>query len=142
MYCTRKVNDDYTWVGADCRRLALFEGVFGVPDGISFNSYLLTDEKTVLFDTADSAVRRTFRENLTHALAGRELDYIVVHHMEPDHAAELAELAGEFDPDGDEAPEEDEPLSDGDETPDGADDSEEKTEEGESDAQTEEPMDR
>ena len=96
MYCTRKINDDYTWVGADCRRLALFEGVFGVPDGISFNSYLLTDEKTVLFDTADSAVRRTFRENLTHALAGRELDYIVVHHMEPDHAAELAELAGNY----------------------------------------------
>ena len=96
MYCTRKVNDDYTRVGADCRRLALFEGVFGVPDGISFNSYLLTDEKTVLFDTADSAVRRTFRENLTHALAGRELDYIVVHHMEPDHAAELAELAEDY----------------------------------------------
>ncbi len=96
MYCTRKINDDYTWVGADCRRLALFEGVFGVPDGISFNSYLLTDEKTVLFDTADSAVRRTFRENLTHALAGRELDYIVVHHMEPDHTAELAELAGDY----------------------------------------------
>lgn len=96
MYCTRKVNDDYTWVGADCRRLALFEGVFGVPDGISFNSYLLTDEKTVLFDAADSAVRRTFRENLTHALAGRELDYIVVHHMEPDHAAELAELAEDY----------------------------------------------
>ena len=93
MYCTRKINDDYTWVGADCRRLALFEGVFGVPDGISFNSYLLTDEKTVLFDTVDGAVRRTFRENLTHALAGRELDCIVVHHMEPDHAAELAELA-------------------------------------------------
>ena len=92
MYCTRKVNDDYTWVGADCRRLALFEGVFGVPDGISFNSYLLTDEMTVLFDTVDSAVRRTFRENLAHALAGRELDYIVVHHMEPDHAAELADL--------------------------------------------------
>ena len=93
MYCTRRINDDYTWVGADCRRLALFEGVFDVPQGISFNSYLLTDEKTVLFDTVDGAVRRTFRENLTHALAGRELDCIVVHHMEPDHAAELAELA-------------------------------------------------
>ena len=46
MYCTRKVNDDYTWVGADCRRLALFEGVFGVPEGVSYNSYLLLDEKT------------------------------------------------------------------------------------------------
>ena len=82
MYCTRKINDDYTWVGADCRRLAMFEGVYDVPQGISFNSYLLTDEKTVLFDTVDSAVRHTFRENLTHALAGRELDYVVVHHME------------------------------------------------------------
>ncbi len=96
MYCTRKVNDDYTWVGADCRRLAMFEGVYDVPNGISFNSYLLTDEKTVLFDTVDSAVRRTFRENLDHALAGRELDYIVVHHMEPDHAAELADIAGDY----------------------------------------------
>ena len=54
MYCTRKVNDDYTWVGADGRRLAMFEGVFDVPNGISFNSYLLRDEKTVLFDTTDA----------------------------------------------------------------------------------------
>ena len=58
MYCTRKINDDYTWVGADCRRLAMFEGVYDVPQGISFNSYLLTDEKTVLFDTVDSAVEQ------------------------------------------------------------------------------------
>ena len=93
MYCTRKINADYTWVGADCRRLALFEGVFGVPDGVSFNSYLLTDEKAVLFDTVDNAVRTTFRENVTHALAGRTPDYLVVHHMEPDHAAEMADMA-------------------------------------------------
>ena len=96
MYCTRKINDDYTWVGADCRRLAMFEGVYDVPQGISFNSYLLTDEKTVLFDTVDSAVRHTFRENLTHALAGRELDYVVVPRMEPDHAAELADLLRDY----------------------------------------------
>lgn len=92
MYCVRKVNDDYTWVGADARRLAMFEGVFDVPYGISFNSYLLTDEKTVLFDTVDSAVRRQFRENLLHALNGRKLDAVVVHHMEPDHTAELEDL--------------------------------------------------
>jgi len=96
MYCTRKVNDDYTWVGADGRRLAMFEGVFDVPNGISFNSYLLRDEKTVLFDTADAAVRRTFRENLLHTLEGRSLDYVVVHHMEPDHTAELEELVLRF----------------------------------------------
>ena len=96
MYCTRKVNDDYTWVGADCRRLALFEGVFGVPDGVSFNSYLLMDDKTVLFDTVDSAVRTTFRENVAHVLNGRAPDYLVVHHMEPDHAAEMADLARQY----------------------------------------------
>ena len=96
MYCIRKVNDDYTWVGADCRRLALFEGVFGVPDGVSFNSYLLMDDKTVLFDTVDSAVRTTFRENVAHVLNGRAPDYLVVHHMEPDHAAEMADLARQY----------------------------------------------
>ena len=64
-----------------------------MPDGVSFNSYLLTDEKTVLFDTVDNAVRTTFRENVTHALAGRTPDYLVVHHMEPDHAVEMADMA-------------------------------------------------
>lgn len=96
MYCVRKVNEDYTWVGADGRRLPMFEGVFGVPDGISFNSYLLTDAKTVLFDTADHAVARVFTENVLHALQGRTLDYVVVQHMEPDHTAVLEELTLRF----------------------------------------------
>ena len=81
-------------MGADCRRLALFEGVFGVPDGISFNSYLLTDEMTVLFDTVDGAVRRTFRENLTHALAGRSWTTSWFTTWS-DHA-ELADLARDY----------------------------------------------
>ena len=96
MYCTRKVNDDYTWVGADCRRLALFEGVFGVPDGVSYNSYVLKDEKTVLFDTVDNAVRGTFRENVAHVLEGKAPDYLVVHHMEPDHAAEITDMVRQY----------------------------------------------
>ena len=87
MFCTRKVQDDLIWVGADDRRLVCFEGVYGVPDGVSYNSYLLLDEKTVLFDTVDKAVYATFLENVAHALDGRALDYLVVHHMEPDHAA-------------------------------------------------------
>ena len=77
MFCTRKVNDDYTWVGADGRRLAMFEGVYDVPRGVSFNSYLLTDGKTVLFDTADASVCRVFLENVAHGLNGRALDYLV-----------------------------------------------------------------
>ena len=92
MFCTRKVNDDYTWVGADGRRLAMFEGVYDVPRGISFNSYLLMDGKTVLFDTADASVCRSFLENVAHGLGGRALDYLVVQHMEPDHAADIRDL--------------------------------------------------
>ena len=89
MYCTRKIREDLIWVGADDRRLSCFEGVYGVPDGVSYNSYLLLDEKTVLFDTVDKAVYSVFLENLAHALSGRPLDYLVVQHMEPDHAATL-----------------------------------------------------
>lgn len=93
MHCTRKVTDDLIWVGADDRRLACFEGVYGVPDGVSYNSYLLLDEKTVLFDTVDKAVYSSFFENLDYALNGRGLDYLVISHMEPDHAATIELLA-------------------------------------------------
>lgn len=92
MHCTRKVLDDLIWVGADDRRLACFEGVYGVPDGVSYNSYVLLDEKTVLFDTVDKAVEGTFFENLSYALGGRPLDYLVISHMEPDHAATVESL--------------------------------------------------
>ena len=92
MYCTKKILDDLIWVGADDRRLACFEGVYGVPDGVSYNSYVLLDEKTVLFDTVDKAVSRTFFENVAHALDGRKLDYLFIHHMEPDHAATIEDL--------------------------------------------------
>ena len=71
MYCTRKVLDDLIWVGADDRRLVCFEGAYDVPNGVSYNSYLLTDEKTVLFDTVDKAVFGQFFENIDHALGGR-----------------------------------------------------------------------
>jgi flavorubredoxin/flavin reductase (DIM6/NTAB) family NADH-FMN oxidoreductase RutF len=92
MYCTRNVTGDLVWVGANDRRLAMFEGVYSVPDGVSYNSYLLLDEKTVLFDTVDKAVGKVFFENLEHELAGRKLDFVVVSHMEPDHSATLSEL--------------------------------------------------
>ena len=92
MYCTKNIASDLVWVGANDRRLAMFEGVYSVPAGVSYNSYLLTDEKTVLFDTVDKAVGRIFFENLKHGLGGRTLDYLIVHHMEPDHSATLSEL--------------------------------------------------
>ena len=92
MYCTRKVTEDLIWVGANDRRLAMFEGVYSVPEGVSYNAYILKDEKTVLFDTADKAVEKVFFENVAHALGGRTLDYIVVQHVEPDHSALLSQL--------------------------------------------------
>ena len=92
MYCTRAVTEDLTWVGGNDRRLALFEGAYQVPRGVSYNSYLLLDEQTVLFDTVDAAVSHVFFENLEHTLAGRPLDVLVVHHMEPDHAASIGDL--------------------------------------------------
>lgn len=92
MYCTRSVTNDIYWVGGNDRRLALFEGVYQIPNGVSYNSYLLLDEKTMLFDTVDHAVSRVFFENITHVLAGRTLDYLLIQHMEPDHSGTVDEL--------------------------------------------------
>lgn len=92
MHCTVNVTRDVFWIGASDRRLNLFENVFPVPRGVSYNSYLLNDEKTVLLDTVDKAVSDQFFENLEFALSGKQLDYLVVNHMEPDHCATMGEL--------------------------------------------------
>lgn len=92
MYCVKKMTDDLYWVGANDRRLALFENVYPISRGVSYNSYLLLDEKTVLLDTVDKAVSGIFLENIEHVLAGRALDYLIVNHMEPDHCAVMQEL--------------------------------------------------
>ena len=92
MHCTRRMTKDFIWVGADDRRLAMFEGIYPVPEGVSYNSYLLLDEKTVLLDTVDKAVEKQFLENIEYSLKGRTLDYLIVHHMEPDHSATIKTL--------------------------------------------------
>lgn len=92
MYCVRKVADDIFWIGGSDRRINLFENIFPVPRGVSYNSYIIMDEKTVLMDTVDYAISREFIENLTYVLNGRSLDYIVVNHMEPDHCAVIGDL--------------------------------------------------
>ncbi len=96
MYNIRKITEDLFLVGANDRRLSLFEGVYPVPIGVSYNSYLLLDEKTVLLDTADKAVVHQFMENVKKALNGRTLDYLVINHMEPDHCAEIPEILHKF----------------------------------------------
>ena len=96
MYSVRKVTDDLYWVGTNDHRIALFENCFPVPRGVSYNAYVLLDEKTVLFDTVDWSGCRQFLENLEHVLDGRPLDYIVVNHLEPDHAASLEVVLGKY----------------------------------------------
>ena len=92
MYCYRKVTDDLYWVGANDRRLALFENIHPLYHGVSYNAYVLLDKKSVLFDTADWAVGRQFIDNVAAVLDGRGLDVMVINHVEPDHAASIEEI--------------------------------------------------
>lgn len=92
MHCTRKVTDNIYWVGGNDRRLALFENLFPIPRGVSYNSYLIMDEKTTLMDTVDFSISRQFIENIQYVLDGRNLDYLVINHMEPDHCANIEVL--------------------------------------------------
>ena len=87
MYNVKKVNEDLYWIGASDRRLALFENIYPIPRGVSYNSYVILDEQTVLLDTVD---------NLEHVLGNRPLDYMIVNHMEPDHCAIVEEVVRRF----------------------------------------------
>ena len=92
MHNVRKITEDLFYIGCSDRKLSLFESAYPVKDGMSYNSYLVRDEKTILFDTVDKICAEQFYENLCEALAGKKLDYIAVQHMEPDHCALLAEV--------------------------------------------------
>ncbi|AWK51558.1 FprA family A-type flavoprotein [Clostridium beijerinckii] len=92
MYCVREITEDLYWVGGNDHRLALFENIHPIPRGVSYNSYLLLDEKTVLFDTVDWSICRQLLENVKAVLGDRPLDYMVINHMEPDHAACIEEI--------------------------------------------------
>lgn len=92
MYCVKNVTKDIYWIGASDRRMSLFENIYPIPKGVSYNSYVILDEKTVLLDTVDKSVSEQFFENLEYVLSGRSLDYLVVNHMEPDHCATIADV--------------------------------------------------
>ncbi len=96
MHNIRKITDDLVYIGCSDRKLALFESAYKIPDGISYNSYLLKDEKTVLFDTVDKSCDVQFFKNLEAALEGKTLDYLVVHHMEPDHASLIESVINKY----------------------------------------------
>ena len=92
MYCVKNISEGIVWIGGNDRRPPFFEGTYPIPEGVSYNSYLVTDEKTLLVDTADKTIRTQFLENLEHALAGKPIDYIFIEHMEPDHCSVLVDV--------------------------------------------------
>lgn len=92
MYTVRNVTEDLYWVGVNDHKTTLFENIFPIPEGVSYNSYLLLDEKTALFDTVDWQFAQEFIKNVEYTLDGRDLDYLVIHHMEPDHAGTIEEV--------------------------------------------------
>lgn len=96
MHCVRKINEDLYWVGAEDRRLTLFENLFPIPRGIAYNSYLIKGEKNVLLDTVDYSVGRQFLENIKYVLNGEDLDYLIINHMEPDHCSLIEELTYKY----------------------------------------------
>lgn len=90
------VSDSVKYIGADDLNIDLFESQYVVPNGISYNSYVILDEKIVVMDTIDKRKTTEWLENLDNALDGRKVDYLVVQHMEPDHAASVQVLAEKF----------------------------------------------
>ncbi len=96
MQCIRKINEDLYWVGAEDRRLALFENIFPIPRGIAYNSYLIKDNKNILIDTVDYSVGRQFLENVKYVLNGEKLDYLIINHMEPDHCSLIEKLTYKY----------------------------------------------
>ncbi|WMC91830.1 FprA family A-type flavoprotein [Kineothrix sp. MB12-C1] len=96
MEVIRNITPDIVWVGGSDVRLALFENMFPLDNGVSYNSFLISDEKTAVIDTVDEAVGRRFVENIKASLNGRSLDYLIINHMEPDHCANIDEICRLF----------------------------------------------
>ncbi len=92
----KKITDKIYWIGGSDRRLQRFENIFPIPEGVSYNSYFIDDEKTAVFDTADVTIADQYLENLKEALGGRKLDYLVVLHMEPDHCSQIDKVTALF----------------------------------------------
>ena len=87
------ISDAVKYVGCDDKTIELFENQYKVPDGVSYNSYVILDEKTAVMDTADQRVSDEWISNVKEALAGRNADYLVISHLEPDHSANIQRIA-------------------------------------------------
>lgn len=96
MYNICEISPNIYWIGGSDRRLERFENMFPLPNGVAYNSYLILDEKTAIIDTVDAAISALYLDNITHALNGRELDYLVINHMEPDHCANIEDIVRRY----------------------------------------------
>jgi flavorubredoxin len=92
LYNVREISPKIFWIGGNDRRLEQFENLFPLTNGVSYNSYLILDEKTAIIDTVDDAITDQYLENIAHLLQGRDLDYLVINHMEPDHCGNIENL--------------------------------------------------
>lgn len=90
------ISENIKYIGADDKDIDLFESQYVVPNGVSYNSYLILDEKIAIMDTADKRVEEQWFANLERELAGRQPDYLIVSHMEPDHASLIAKFADKY----------------------------------------------
>ena len=91
MHIIREINNETYYIGGSDRRISLFENIYPLDHGVSYNSYIIMDEKTALLDTVDHSIKDLFFDNLEKVLDGRPLDYLIIQHMEPDHASAIGE---------------------------------------------------
>lgn len=91
-----KITDNIKYIGVDDKNIDLFESQYIVPNGISYNSYLIKDEKNVVMDTVDKRVTNKWLENLEKELQGEKVDYLVISHLEPDHSSNIALLCEKY----------------------------------------------
>ena len=96
MHCVEEIKNGIYWMGCNDFRTPLFERIFPIPEGISYNTYFIDDEKTCLIDAMDKSCRDEFLEDVEYLLKGRKLDYFVLQHMEPDHASSALALLEKY----------------------------------------------
>ena len=96
MHCAQKLTDNIYWIGSNDWDTERFENLFPIPNGVSYNSYFIDDEKTCIVDSVDDSIRQEFFDNVEHLLNGRQLDYVIINHMEPDHCSTLVELVDRY----------------------------------------------
>lgn len=96
MHNVYEISPKIFWIGGNDRRIERFENMFPLPNGVAYNSYLILDDKTAIIDTVDSSISALYLENIKHLLGERSLDYLIINHMEPDHCANIEEIARRY----------------------------------------------